>query len=127
MNGYLLDTHVLLWWLDDPELLSEPARSAIIEPDNRAIVSVASVWEIAIKTALGKLEAPDDLEDMIEDAGFELMSITYPHAWTVKNLPLEQHKDPFDRLLVAQAKVEGLTLITRDVHLGTYGVQLIVS
>ena len=75
MNGYLLDTHVLLWCLDDPELLSEPARSAIIEPDNRAIVSVASVWEIAIKTALGKLEAPDDLEDMIEDAGFELMSI----------------------------------------------------
>ena len=53
--------------------------------------------------------------------------ITYPHAWTVKNLPLEQHKDPFDLLLVAQAKVEGLTLITRDVHLGTYGVQIIVA
>jgi PIN domain nuclease of toxin-antitoxin system len=127
MNGYLLDTHVLLWWFDDPELLSEPARSAITEPDNRAIVSVASVWEIAIKTALGKLEAPDDLEDMIEDAGFELMSIIYSHAWTVKNLPLERHKDPFDRLLVAQAKVEGLTLITRDVHLGTYGVPIIAA
>ncbi len=125
MNGYLLDTHVLLWWLDDPALLSQPARSAVANPSNRAIASTASVWEIAIKKTLGKLEAPDNLYEMIEDSGFELMDITYSHAWTVKDLPLEQHKDPFDRLLVAQAKVEGLTLVTRDVHLENYGVPII--
>ncbi|MBI1930694.1 type II toxin-antitoxin system VapC family toxin [Candidatus Poribacteria bacterium] len=126
MSDYLLDTHVLLWWLDDPAKLSQPARVAITAPDNRAIVSIASVWEIAIKKALGKLKAPDDLEAMIKDAGLELMLITYSHAWMVKDLPFH-HKDPFDRLLAAQAKVEGLTLITRDVHLGNYGVPIIAA
>jgi len=125
VSGYLLDTHVLLWWLDDPALLSQGARSAIVEPDNRVIVSIASVWEIAIKTTLGKLEVPEDLAEMIEDSGFELLSITYSHAWAVKELPLEHHKDPFDRLLVAQAKVEGLTLITRDENLKQYGIPII--
>ena len=125
MTRYLLDTHVLLWWLDDPDLLSETAREAIAAPDNLVIVSVASVWEIAIKATLGKLQAPEDLKEMIEDSGFELIAITYHHAWTVKTLPLFDHKDPFDRLLVAQAKVEGLTLITRDVHLSSYGVPIV--
>ena len=105
--------------------MSGAARAAIAEPNNRVIASIASVWEIAIKTAIGKLSAPDDLEEMIEDSGFEVMDIIYRHAWTVKDLPLEQHKDPFDRLLVAQAKVEGLTLITRDVHLKSYGVAVV--
>ena len=111
--------------LDDPALLSQDAQSVINEADNRVIASIASVWEIAIKATLGKLEAPEDLEEMIEDSGFELMSITYPHAWAVKELPLEKHKDPFDRLLVAQAKVEGLTLITRDENLKQYGIPIV--
>ncbi|MCZ6677569.1 MAG: type II toxin-antitoxin system VapC family toxin [Candidatus Poribacteria bacterium] len=120
----LLDTHVLLWWLDDPAVLAQQARSTMTEPNNRVIVSIASVWEIAIKKALGKLEAPDDLEAMIEDAGFELMPIAFPHAWAIKDLP-HYHDDPFDRLLVAQAKVEGLTLITRDERLKQYGIRII--
>ena len=116
----LLDTCVLLWWLDDPAtLLSKEASAAIKEPDNRIIVSVVSVWEIAIKKALGKLEAPDNLKKMIADAEFELIPIDYEHAWQVKDLP-PHHRDPFDRLLVSQATTENLTLVTRDSYLEVY-------
>ena len=121
----LLDTCVLLWWLDDPiTLLSKEASTAIKETDNRIIVSVVSAWEIAIKKALGKLEAPDNLKKMIADAEFELMPIDYEHAWHVKDLP-PHHKDPFDRLLVAQATVENLTLVTRDSWLQAYHVPIL--
>ena len=118
----LLDTCVLLWWLDDPTtLLSEQALTAIRNPDNKIIVSVVSAWEIAIKKTLGKLESPDNLKEVIADAKFELMPIDYEHAWQVKNLP-SHHRDPFDRLLVSQAKIERLTLVTRDAQLKTYNV-----
>ncbi len=120
----LLDTHVLLWWLDDPTLLSEQTSTAIKEPDNRIIVSVVSVWEIAIKKALGKLSSPDNLKEVIADAEFELMLIDYEHAWQVKDLP-PHHRDPFDRLLVSQATVENLTLVTRDSHLNAYNVPIL--
>lgn len=120
----LLDTHVLLWWLDDPTLLSEQALAAIKEPDNRIIVSVVSVWEIAIKKALGKLSSPDNLKEVIADAEFELMPIDYEHAWQVKNL-LPHHRDPFDRLLVSQATIEQLTLVTRDSRLNAYNVPIL--
>ena len=96
----LLDTCVLLWWFDDPTLLSEQALTVIKEPDNKIIVSVVSAWEIAIKKALGKLESPENLKEMIIDSGFELIPINYEHAWHVKDLP-PHHRDPFDRLLVA--------------------------
>ena len=117
----LLDTHVLLWWLDDPDLLSKEASTAIKEPDNKIIVSVVSAWEIAIKKALGKLGSPENLKEVIIDSGFELMPIDYEHTWHVKDLP-PHHKDPFDRLLVAQATVENLTLVTRDPKLKPYNV-----
>lgn len=120
----LLDTCVLLWWLDDPDLLSKEASTAIKEPDNRIIVSVVSIWEIAIKEALGKLSSPDNLKEMIADAEFELMPIDYEHAWQVKNLP-PHHRDPFDRLLVSQATVENLTLVTRDSYLEAYNVPIL--
>ena len=120
----LLDTCVLLWWLDDPDLLSKEASTAIKEPDNRIIVSVVSVWEIAIKESLGKLSSPDNLKEMIADAEFELMPIDYEHAWHVKDLP-PHHKDPFDRLLVAQATIENLMLVTRDPYLETYNVPIL--
>ena len=120
----LLDTHVLLWWLDDPTLLSEQALVALKEPDNRIIVSVVSVWEIAIKKALGKLSSPDNLKEVIADAEFELMPIDYEHAWQVKNL-LPHHRDPFDRLLVSQATIEQLTLVTRDSRLNAYNVPIL--
>ena len=121
----LLDTCVLLWWLDDPNtLLSEQALTAIKEPDNKIIVSVVSVWEIAIKKTLGKLESPDNLKEVIADAEFEFMPIDYEHAWQVKDLP-SHHRDPFDRLLVSQAQIERLTLVTRDAQLKTYDVPIL--
>ena len=121
----LLDTHVLLWWLDNPTtLLSEQALIAIRDPDNQIIVSVVSAWEIAIKKALGKLESPDNLKEVIVDSGFGLMPIDYEHAWQVKDLP-SHHRDPFDRLLVTQAKIERLTLVTRDLRLKAYNVPIL--
>ena len=120
----LLDTCVLLWWLDDPDILSKEASTAIEDPDNQIIVSVVSVWEIAIKKALGKLEAPEDLREMIVDSEFALMTIDYEHAWQVKDLP-PHHRDPFDRLLISQAKTESLTLVTRDLWLKAYNVPIL--
>lgn len=111
----LLDTHVLLWWLDDPSLLSS-ARDAISDPRNEALVSVAVVWEITIKAALGKLDIPDDLEQMLAAAGFTLLPIDLRHVMAVRNLPAH-HRDPFDRLLAAQAVIEIATLMTRDANL----------
>jgi PIN domain nuclease of toxin-antitoxin system len=120
----LLDTCVLLWWLDDPDLLSKEASTAIKEPDNEIIVSVVSVWEIAIKKALGKLEAPKNLKEMVVDSGFALMPVDYEHAWQVKDLP-PHHRDPFDRLLISIAKTESLTLVTRDSWLKAYNVPVL--
>ena len=121
----LLDTCVLLWWLDDPNtLLSEQALTAIRNPDNQIIVSVVSAWEIGIKKTLGKLESPENLKEAIADAEFELMPIDYEHAWQVKDLP-PHHRDPFDRLLVSQATVENLTLVTRDPKLKPYNVPIL--
>ena len=121
----LLDTHVLLWWLDDPTtLLSEQALTGIRDSDNQIIVSVVSAWEIAIKKALGKLSSPDNLKEMIADSGFELIPIDYEHVWHVKDLP-PHHRDPFDRLLVSQAKVESLTFVTRDSWLKAYNVPIL--
>ncbi len=117
----LLDTHVLLWWLaDDPSLGSE-AKAAIAEPGSAVLVSAATAWEIAIKQALGKLEAPSDLERQVQLNRFEPLSITIAHAYSAGTLP-RHHDDPFDRMLVAQAIAEGLTIVTRDRRLGRYGV-----
>ena len=120
----LLDTHVVLWWLDDPNLLSQQAVAAIERLDNNIIVSVVSAWEIAIKKTLGKLEAPENLKEMIADAGFQWLPITYEHVWKIKDLPFH-HEDPFDRLLVAQANVENLTLVTRDSHVKAYTIPIL--
>jgi PIN domain nuclease of toxin-antitoxin system len=123
VSRLLVDTHVLLWWLTDDPALSPPARDAIADPVNEPFVSAASVWEIAIKRSLGKLTAPDDLPDRIEDEGFAWLPISANHAWQVRELP-PHHRDPFDRMLVAQALIERLALITSDPHFGPYGVQV---
>ncbi len=120
----LLDTHVLLWWLDDPGRLTPPARTAIARDGNAVFVSAAAVWEIAIKKALGKLRAPDDLEAVMEEERFQPLSIAVPHALAVAALP-PVHQDPFDRIQVAQAQLEGLTLVTRDARLQQYGIPCI--
>ena len=120
----LLDTHVVLWWLDNPNLLSEQAVAAIKQLDNNVMVSVVSAWEIAIKKALGKLEAPENLKEMVVAARFQWLPITYEHVWKINDLPFH-HEDPFDRLLVAQATVENLTLVTRDSRIKAYTIPLL--
>lgn len=117
----LLDTHVVLWWLaNDPEL-SPAAREAIAAAGSDVFVSAASAWEISIKKALGKLEAPSDLERQLELNRFEPLSVTVGHGYAAGSLP-RHHDDPFDRLLVAQAKAEDLVLVTRDRRFDLYGV-----
>ena len=117
----LLDTHVVLWWLDDPALVSGPARSAIRDQENAVFVSAATVWEIVIKKALGKLDAPDNLADVLRACQFSALPVTFEHALAVRELPFHHH-DPFDRMLVAQTKVEVLTIVTRDSDILRYAV-----
>ncbi len=119
----LVDTHALLWWLADDPSLSPAAREAIANPTSEPLVSAASVWEIAIKRSLGKLTAPDDLPDRIADEGFTWLPITAQHAWQVRDLPIH-HGDPFDRILVAQAVIEGLPVVTTDARFAEYGVDV---
>ena len=122
MLRLLLDTQVLVWALGNHPRLGPGARDAITDPLNDAYVSAASIWEIAIKQALGKLRAPPDLAGRVERDGFSGLSITLSHAQHVGGLPAV-HGDPFDRLLVARAQVEGLTIVTSDSVIPRYGVQ----
>jgi len=117
----LLDTHVLLWWLDDSELLSAGARQAIENEKNTVYVSAVVAWEIVIKRRLGKLNFAHDLEAILTTNRFEPLSVTVSHALAVEQLP-DHHKDPFDRLLVAQAQQEGFTLVSRDADIQRYPV-----
>ena len=122
----LLDTHVLLWWLAEDASLKDDARSAIEDEGSTVFVSAASAWEIAIKQALGKLEAPHDLEDQLERHRFEPLSITIAHASSAGALPAH-HDDPFDRMLVAQAMAEDLIIVTRDPRIPLYGVRTLAA
>ena len=121
----LLDTHALLWWLADEGLNSE-AREAIADPANVVVVSAASAWEISIKKALGRLAAPDDLEHQVETGGFVPLPIGIAHAIAAGQLP-HHHEDPFDRMLIAQAFTEALTIVTRDKRFDDYGVRLLAA
>jgi PIN domain nuclease of toxin-antitoxin system len=122
VSRLLVDTHAVLWWLTDDPGLSATARDALADPANDVRVSTASVWEIAIKRALGKLTAPDDLPDQIEAAGFAWLPIHAEHAWKVRDLPAHP-SDPFDRLLVAQSLVERMPVVSADARFGAYGVE----
>jgi PIN domain nuclease of toxin-antitoxin system len=119
----LLDTHALLWWLAD-EGLTPQTQDAIADPGNFVAVSAASAWEISIKKALGKLAAPDDLERQLQAGGFSALPISIAHGVAAGQLP-HHHEDPFDRMLIAQAFAEGLTIVTRDKRFGGYGVALL--
>ncbi len=118
----LLDTHVVLWWLSGREL-STAATTAICDPANDIWVSAASAWEIAIKRAVGKLVFEGSISEALEESGFMALSVTVRHAHTAGALPLH-HQDPFDRMLVAQALSEKLTLVTRDPIMASYEVDL---
>ena len=121
----LLDTHTFLWAVDDAPRLTLKARDAIVDGNNVVFVSAATTWEISIKKAMGKLKVPDgDYLDELRQHRFTSLDIKTEHALAVANLPLH-HKDPFDRMLVAQAQVEKLTLVSHDPRLKAYAVQII--
>lgn len=109
----LLDTHVLLWILTDDTALGQRTRT-LLSSSTAVHVSAASTWEIAIKADLGKLEVPDDLLGRVAAAGLQLLPVTYEHAWATRDVSGLPHRDPFDRLLVAQARLERLPLLTAD-------------
>jgi PIN domain nuclease of toxin-antitoxin system len=118
----LLDTHVLLWWLDDAPNLLPTVREAISEPRNRVYVSAVSGWEIVVKRSLGKLDIPEDWAEVLLEEPFLRLPITWEHAIEVGRLP-DLHRDPFDRLLLAQAQKEDLVLVTHDEAILQYPVR----
>jgi PIN domain nuclease of toxin-antitoxin system len=121
----LLDTHAFLWWLSDDATLSPMAREAIIDPDSLVHVSAATVWEMAIKAHLGRLDAGSaDMVYEITANGFVELPMTARHAHTAGWLP-RHHDDPFDRMLIAQAQTEALTIVTRDTAFQQYDVVLL--
>ncbi len=121
----LLDTHVVLWWLAD-EPLRQETLDAIGHPRSIVCVSAASAWEIGIKVGLGKLRPPADIETQLQAERFTRLPVTLNHGFHVGNLPL-LHTDPFDRLLVAQAQLEGLTIVTRDPRIAAYDVETLAA
>ena len=116
----LLDTHLLLWWVANSESLSKRARALISDPENTVFVSAVSLWEIWLKESLGKLRLPANFEDKLASESFESLPLTGPQTRQVARLPWH-HRDPFDRMLVAQAKVDDLTLLTADDRVSAYG------
>jgi PIN domain nuclease of toxin-antitoxin system len=109
----LLDTHVFLWWLNNDRQLGADTRRAIEKPENTVFVSAATAWEIAVKRGSGKLEAPGDIVEWIEQSSFSGLPIAVEHAVAAAELPMH-HSDPFDRVLVAQAQLEEMTLVSHD-------------
>jgi PIN domain nuclease of toxin-antitoxin system len=121
----LLDTHVILWWLANEPGLAVEARSEIAQSE-AAFVSTASAWEISIKMKLGHLDAPHDLADHIARQAFTVLPIHLEHALQAGGLPWH-HRDPFDRMLVAQARLENLTIVTRDPDISRYDVAVLAA
>jgi len=109
----LIDTHVLLWWFDDPQKLSATGREMIEDINNIIYVSAAVIWEITIKKQLGKLQSPDSILQLMSDENFTPLAITHEHASALEQLPAH-HQDPFDRIQIAQTLTENLVFLTRD-------------
>ncbi len=120
----LLDTHVALWWLADDDRVGGDAARQLDDASNRVLLSAAVAWEVAIKRSLGKLRAPAELTATLLGAGVQPLPITLEHASAVEALPWH-HRDPFDRLLVAQAIVERATIVSHDDRLRSYDVPII--
>lgn len=122
----LLDTHAVLWWLDDDPTLSDAARAEISDPENTVYLSAVAVWEMRIKQGIGKLDLPDDFDEVLDGQAFSKLPVTVDHAHTIAGLPAI-HRDPFDRMLVAQAVVEGMTIVTWDRRIAEYGVDVLLA
>jgi PIN domain nuclease of toxin-antitoxin system len=120
----LLDTHAALWWLSGDERFGEEAARQLTDETNQVLLSAAVVWEVAIKRSLGKLNAPADFAPTLLDAGAQALAVTIDHAAAVEHLPWH-HRDPFDRILVAQAQIERAALVSHDDALRPCGVSLV--
>ena len=121
---FLVDTYALLCALGEPSAVSPAARDAIADPSNLIMVSSASLWECAIKASIGKLDLPEDFFDSVPEAGYEVMPIRISHLNVYRTLQMH-HRDPFDRMLVAQTRAEALTLISRDPEIAEYDVEIL--
>ncbi len=126
MQRLLLDTHALVWCLSDVSELTEGARGHIADPRNDVFVSAITGWEIAVKRTKGKITAPRNLAALVEERGFIHLPLTFHHAEQAGDLPMH-HRDPFDRFLIAQARAEGLVLVTRDARIPLYGVRTLAA
>jgi len=123
----LLDSHILLWWLADDPSLPASARSAIRDPNSEVFVSAATAWELGIKHALGRLDFPvDKMGAILDEAGFAPLAIRVEHGIAAASLPTHHH-DPFDRMLIAQAQYDGLTIVTADSMIRRYAVAVLGS
>jgi PIN domain nuclease of toxin-antitoxin system len=120
----LLDTHTALWWLAGENLIGDDAKSYIADETNQVLLSAVVVWEVAIKRSLGRLEAPAGFASSLLAAGAQPLAVSVAHAEAVEQLPWH-HRDPFDRMLVAQALIEGVAVISGDEKLLPYGARLI--
>lgn len=121
---YLLDTHVLLWWYDDDKRLTETQRSAISDPKNDVLLSAVNAWEMSLKIRKNKLKTKRPLRTYFERSNFQILSISMSHILELHKLP-NVHKDPFDRILIAQARAEECVLITSDEMLHAYHVPIL--
>lgn len=121
MKAYLLDTHILLWWLSDDKRLTKKIRDVISQPNNYIFVSSVSIWEIMIKKALHKLLVTDNFREVLDASSFEFLPMTVEHAFYIEQLPFI-HYDPFDRLLIAQCIVEDLIFVTIDTNIRKYNI-----
>jgi PIN domain nuclease of toxin-antitoxin system len=122
----VLDTHTLLWWLEGSPEITKSVGDALRSADNVKFVSVVSIWEIRLKWALGKLKLPRNFRTILDQQPVEQLPVLSDHAHAFGELPLH-HRDPFDRMLVAQARVENLTLVTRDPRIREYDVAIIAA
>jgi len=121
----LLDTHTFIWSIEDDKRLSQKAKKVIEDPDNEIFLSIASLWEMSIKISIGKLELKKPYEEVISyvrKKGIEILSINFEHTLEVSKLEFH-HKDPFDRLIIAQAKIENMTIVSKDILFDDYEVK----
>ena len=121
---YLLDTHSLLWTIFEPEKLSAEAQEIILDRDNIIFISLISLWEISIKQNIGRLDIPEEFFEVVTKGGFEILSLNMLQIEQYRMLPL-YHRDPFDRMLVIQAQLQKLILITRDSEISQYDVEIV--
>ncbi len=124
MKGYLLDSHVLLWWLSDPDRLSESTQARLRSKETPLFFSAAAAWELAIKKQLGRLEFPGNLAEVLERERILVLPVQLAHTLGCADLPLH-HRDPFDRIQIVQARVQQLTLISADEQFCAYDVELV--